>query len=43
LIRIEKQTFFLSDLFRYHGKGTSRSDEIGDEKRIFAKFKVSLF
>jgi hypothetical protein len=35
--------FFLFDLFRYKGKGTSRSDEIGDEKRVYAKFKVSLF
>jgi hypothetical protein len=28
---------------RYKGKGTSRSDEIGDEKRVYAKFKVCLF
>jgi hypothetical protein len=27
--------------YRYKGKGASRSDEIGDEKRVYAKFKVS--
>ncbi|CAF1648900.1 unnamed protein product, partial [Rotaria sordida] len=26
----------------YKGKGSSRSDEVGDEKRIYAKFKVSI-
>ncbi|CAF4097606.1 unnamed protein product, partial [Rotaria sordida] len=26
----------------YKGKGSSRSDEVGDEKRIYTKFKVSV-
>jgi hypothetical protein len=28
-------------LLRYKGKGSNRSDEIGDDKRIYAKFKVN--
>ena len=39
LVDSEPSTRFL---FRYKGKGASRSDEMGDEKRIYAKFKVRL-
>ncbi|CAF4458091.1 unnamed protein product, partial [Rotaria magnacalcarata] len=27
----------------YKGKGSSRSDEVGDENRIYTKFKVSSY
>ena len=38
--RREKRDRVECDLCRYKGKGASRSDEIGDEKRVYAKFKV---
>jgi len=42
-LKREKISFKKFNSFRYKGKGTSRSDEIGDESRVYTKFKVSLF